>query len=99
MTMSIKILWRSTVFILTLIFIYLAFPILIVPSSLPAIKTILVGQSSPIDQTEFKSTISSQTADAQINQIDLETVPTLQEKLEVIKKIHQQGVNLILARN
>ena len=37
--MSVRILWRSTVFIITLGLIYLAFPILIVPSSLPPIQS------------------------------------------------------------
>ncbi|MDZ7587420.1 MAG: hypothetical protein U0946_06720 [Patescibacteria group bacterium] len=37
--MSVRILWRSTVFIIVLVLIYIAFPILIVPSSLPPIKS------------------------------------------------------------
>lgn len=37
--MSARMIWRSTVFILTILLLYLAFPILIVPSNLPAIKT------------------------------------------------------------
>ena len=40
--MSVRILWRSTVFVITLALIYLAFPILIVPSSLPAIQAMLI---------------------------------------------------------
>lgn len=36
--MSPRIIWRSTIFILTFLLLYLAFPILIVPSSLPAIQ-------------------------------------------------------------
>lgn len=34
-----KLIWRSIVFVVTLMFIYLLFPILIVPSSLPAIQS------------------------------------------------------------
>lgn len=33
-----KLIWRSLVFLVTLVSIYLLFPILIVPSSLPAIN-------------------------------------------------------------
>jgi len=38
--MSVRILWRSTVFIITLGLIYLIFPILIVPSPLPPIQSV-----------------------------------------------------------
>lgn len=37
--MSVRILWRSTVFLITLGLIYLAFPILIVPSPLPPVQS------------------------------------------------------------
>jgi len=38
-----KLIWRSVVLVLTLMVIYLAFPILIVPSSLPAIQELATG--------------------------------------------------------
>lgn len=37
--MSIRILWRSAVFIFTLLLIYILFPIFLVPSKLPAIQS------------------------------------------------------------
>ena len=40
-----KLVWRSIVFVVTLLFIYLLFPILIVPSSLPAIQQMATGQA------------------------------------------------------
>lgn len=101
--MSIRILWRSTVFLLTLIFIYLAFPILIVPSSLPAINAIIVEEQYPdlpaYQQEEQNLGLPSETPDAQIYEINIKTVLTTKEKLEALKKIHQQGIDLILVRN
>ena len=40
---------RSIVFVITLLFIYLLFPILIVPSSLPAIQQMITGQEAASD--------------------------------------------------
>ncbi|MCX6817114.1 MAG: hypothetical protein NTZ93_04590 [Candidatus Beckwithbacteria bacterium] len=37
--MSVRILWHSLVFILTLALIYILFPILIVPSKLPPVQS------------------------------------------------------------
>ena len=53
--MSIRILWRSTIFILTLALIYILFPILIVPSALPAIQS-----SSPADAQIYQVEIPRQ---------------------------------------
>ena len=44
-----KFIWRPVVFLLTLVSIYLLFPILIVPSSLPAIN-----QTEPADTQIFQ---------------------------------------------
>ncbi|MDZ7586420.1 MAG: hypothetical protein U0946_01585 [Patescibacteria group bacterium] len=56
--MSVRILWRSTVFIITLALIYLAFPILIVPSPLPPVQS----TSSPDAQIfEVKTTTIDET--------------------------------------
>lgn len=44
-----KLIWRSIVFVVTLMFIYLLFPILIVPSSLPAIN-----EAEPADAQIFQ---------------------------------------------
>ncbi len=46
-----KLILRSIVFVLALISIYLAFPILIVPSSLPAIQELAIG---PADAAIFE---------------------------------------------
>ena len=46
-----KLIWRSVVLVLTLMAIYLAFPILIVPSSLPAIQEMVTG---PADAAIFE---------------------------------------------
>ncbi|MEK7513324.1 MAG: hypothetical protein AAB580_00365 [Patescibacteria group bacterium] len=52
--MSARIIWRSTVFILTLLLLYLAFPILIVPSSLPAIQQAYPDSDVSIFQLEIE---------------------------------------------
>ena len=38
-----KPVWRVVTFVVTILFIYLLFPILIVPSSLPAIQELVTG--------------------------------------------------------
>ncbi|MBU2051645.1 hypothetical protein KKH13_00380 [Patescibacteria group bacterium] len=76
--------WRSIVLVLTLLFIYLLFPILIVPSSLPAIQQLVTGPSD--------------TADIGIYQLEIERVPTLQDKVKVLVGLHRQGMALILKR-
>ncbi len=53
--MSVRILWRSAVFLITLGLIYLAFPILIVPSPLPPVQS----TSSP-DAQIYQLEISQQ---------------------------------------
>ncbi len=96
-----SILWRSTVFIITLLLIYLAFPILIVPSSLPAIQTMVVDNQLPqayLPEAPIVSADESLPADAQIYQLQIPTIPTLKDKLEVLKDLHQQGMDLILQR-
>ncbi len=96
--MSIRILWRSTVFILTLIFIYLAFPILIVPSSLPAIKAMFVEKSFPKDQTPFvppPTDLPLADADAQIYELNIPAIPSTVDKINLLKDLHQQGISLI----
>ena len=101
--MSIRILWRSTVFLITIVFIYLAFPILIVPSSLPAIKALFIEQESTqnynSDSPNYDLEPSTQTANPKIYEVNIETVLTPKQKLQAIKDIHQQGIDLILARN
>jgi|GEM_PF-2868322 hypothetical protein len=96
--MSIRFLWRSIVFVFTIVFIYLAFPILIVPSSLPAIKSIFVGESHvqeyKPDLTETSDYLSAD-ADAQIYQLDISASPTLSDKLNLLKDLHQQGWSMI----
>lgn len=76
-----KPVWRVVTFVFTLLFIYLLFPILIVPSSLPAIQQMATGQ-----------------ADIQIYQLEFERVPTLKDKIRVLKRLHRQGMNIILQR-
>lgn len=76
-----KPVWRVVTFVLTLLFIYLLFPILIVPSSLPAIQQMATGQ-----------------ADIQIYQLEFERVPTVGDKIRVLRGLHRQGMNIILQR-
>jgi|APSaa5957512576_1039674.scaffolds.fasta_scaffold70860_2 hypothetical protein len=100
--MSLRILWRSTVFIATILFIYLAFPILIVPSSLPAIKAIFIDQQYPETNKPQSQPTSNQPladADAYIYELNIPTLLTATQKIQAVKQIHQQGMNLILARN
>ena len=97
--MSIRILWHSAVFILTLGLIYLAFPILIVPSSLPAIQAMFIANKYP-DQapTSPSAIISNEAAGAEIYQLTLPAVPTAKAKLQLIKDLHRQGMNLIFQK-
>ncbi|KKU87787.1 MAG: hypothetical protein UY17_C0009G0004 [Candidatus Beckwithbacteria bacterium GW2011_GWC2_47_9] len=76
-----KPVWRVVTFVFTLLFIYLLFPILIVPSSLPAIQEMVTGQ-----------------ADAQIFQLEIEREPTLKDKIRVLRRLHRQGIAIILKR-
>jgi hypothetical protein len=97
--MSLRLLWRSTVFIITLLLIYLAFPILIVPTSLPAIQQMIVANEYPEEYLPQPPVVSADTpADAQIYQLQIPTVPTLKDKINLIKTLHQQGMNLILQK-
>ena len=77
-----KLVWRAVVFVVTLMSIYLAFPILIVPSSLPAIQ-------------ELVSMPEASSADLGIYQLEIERVPTLKDKLLALAAIHRQGRYLI----
>ncbi len=93
--MSVRILWRSAVFLITLGLIYLAFPILIVPSSLPAIQAMFIENKYP---TSPSTIISQDAADAEIYQLTLPTIPTAKAKLQLIKDLHRQGMDLIFNR-
>ncbi len=98
--MSLRILWRSTVFIITLLLIYLAFPIFIVPSSLPAIQQMLVANEFPEEYYPESPTVSAQgtSTDLEIYELKIPPIPTLNEKLQLIKTIHQQGMDLIFQK-
>ena len=95
--MSVRILWRSTVFIITLGLIYLIFPILIVPSALPAIQAMFIENKYP-DQasTSPSAIISQEAAGAEIYQLTIPAVPTNAAKLQLLKDLHRQGMDLIL---
>lgn len=80
-----KPVWRVVTFVFTLLFIYLLFPILIVPSSLPAIQQII---SAP----------GAGSADLGIYQLEIERVPTLKDKVKALVELHRQGMDLILKR-
>ncbi|MCG2691481.1 hypothetical protein L6272_01495 [Microgenomates group bacterium] len=97
--MSVRILWRSTVFLITLGLIYLAFPILIVPSSLPAIQAMFIENKYP-DQapTSPSAIISQEAANAEIYQLTLPAIPTAKAKLQLIKDLHRQGMDIMLNR-
>ena len=78
-----KLSWRVLTFLVTLIFIYLLFPILIVPSSLPAIQEMVTGGGQ---------------GDINIYQLEIERVPTLQDPHNTLVELHQQGMDIILNR-
>ncbi len=95
--MSIKIIWRSGVFLVTLVLIYFAFPILIVPSSLPAIQQMVVENELPeefLPEAPYLVASDSPT-DLEIYELNIPTIPTLKDKIEVLKTIHQQGMDKI----
>ena len=99
--MSKNILWRSGVFVVTIIAIYLAFPILIIPSSLPAIQQMFVENEIPQEYSSSNIAIetSNLPTDTEIYQLTIPTIPTLKEKITVLKKIHKQGINKIFNLN
>ena len=72
-------------------FIYLAFPILIVPSSLPAIKALFIEKEFPREEMSVPAP-SGLTADAQIYELNIPQVPTLQDKIRVLSDLHRQGM-------
>jgi hypothetical protein len=53
-----KLFWRSTVLILTLLFIYILFPILLVPSKLPAIQESSEDEYVSIYQVEAERVLT-----------------------------------------
>ena len=96
--MSLKILWRSTVFVVTLLLIYLAFPILIVPSSLPAIQQIIIEGVKPQTELTYVPDYFGVNEGVPIQQISLPIPLTWSEKVEELKNLHRQGLDLILNR-
>ena len=96
--MNLKILWRSTVFIVTLLLIYLAFPVLIVPSSLPAIQQIVVEGVMPQPTPKLIPDYFNVNDGVPIQQITLPIPLTLPQRLEELKKLHGQGIALIFNR-
>lgn len=96
--MNLKILWRSTVFIVTLLLIYLAFPILIVPSSLPAIQQIVVEGVKPQPSPVLIPDYFNVNDGVPIQQISLPIPLTMSQRVDELKKLHRQGLKLILNR-
>ncbi len=97
--MSLRILWRSTVFVITLLLIYLAFPILIVPSSLPAIQEMIVDNQIPEEfDSEPQVAIATGDSDLEIFELSIPEVPSLRDKIDVLKQLHQQGMDKVLQR-
>jgi len=99
--MPIKIIWRSTVFLATLILIYLAFPILIVPSALPAIQQMFIANEFP---SQYPADIGSftpqgETTDLEILELSIPKTPTFQDKINLLKTLHRQGMDKILQRD
>lgn len=92
-----RFIWRSTVFIVTLVLLYIAFPVLIVPSSLPAIKAIIIDSTYPSSTSTSEFTTPSEQSETTVYQIIPQTL-TLKQKLQLFKDMHQQGMNLMLAR-
>jgi hypothetical protein len=100
--MSLRFIWRSAVFVLTLLFIYLAFPVLIVPSSLPAIKSIISGESHiqeyKPDSTQVSDYLSAD-ADTQIYQLNIPASTTFSDKLNLLSLLHRQGWQMIFPKD
>ncbi|HKZ35875.1 MAG TPA: hypothetical protein VJ242_04115 [Patescibacteria group bacterium] len=96
--MSLKILWRSTVFVVTLLLIYLAFPILIVPSSLPAIQQIIIEGLKPETELTYAPDYFGVNEGVPIQQVTLPIPLTLSERFEELKNLHRKGMDLILNR-
>ena len=96
--MSLKILWRSTVFLATLLLIYLAFPILIVPSSLPAIKQIVVEGVKPQPTPSPIPDYFGVNEGVPIQQVTLPISLTLSERFNELKAMHQKGMEIIFNR-
>jgi len=94
--MSHRFIWRSTTIIITLLLIYLAFPVLLVPSSLPAIQAIFLskidqpaipGPSRPFDPNTIP-----------IYQLEPTRQLTTKEKFTALKQLHRQGIQIIFKR-
>lgn len=84
----------------TLLFIYLAFPVLIVPSSLPAIKSIIIGETQVQEYTPDTDQIKEPlSAEAEIYQLNIPTTPSLSDKLNVLKNLHRQGWQMIFPKD
>jgi cell division septal protein FtsQ len=96
--MTRRLLWRSTVFVITLLLIYLAFPILIVPSSLPAIKQIVVQGTSPTLEAPPSSLEPDAETGVPIYQLQPPRLLTTVEKLQALQQLHRQGIDIILKR-
>jgi len=98
-----RFIWRSTVFIVTLVLLYLAFPILIVPSGLPAIKAIIVDSTYPssikTSASEPQLAPPSLQSDTTVYQLEIPLSLTFKQKLQLLKAMHQQGIDLMLGRN
>ena len=90
-------LWRSTVFLITLLLIYLAFPVLIVPSSLPAIQQMFVANEYPEEFFPQPGTVSARgtETDLEIYELSIPKIPTLKDKVKFLKNLHKQGMDLI----
>lgn len=78
-----KPIWRIAVFFTALVFIYLLFPILIVPSSLPAIQEMI---AEPVGDN------------LGIYQLEPERLPTLGDKIKILRRMHRQGIAIIRAQ-
>jgi hypothetical protein len=91
--MSHRLFWRSTVIVVTIVLIYFAFPILIVPSSLPAIQAIFCQEQS--QPTPSVSSEPGAEPSLPIYQLELSRPLTLKEKFQALQQLHHQGMELL----
>ena len=84
-------------------FIYLAYPILIVPSSLPAINAILIEEAIPpdplADELDYPA---DQSANSGLNQLTIKQIGaeplSFTQKVDAILDLHRQGMEMILGQ-
>ena len=69
------------------------------PSSLPAIKVLFIENEFPENHPSVPSVASTDSygsdPDIEIMELSIPQIPTLQEKIQFVKDLHQQGMDRI----